>query len=142
MFLKIRNIQGKIKWLESLFHQKHPHTGVFLWICKLLRSVWRSLLYKRQGKKNYLTCHWCFWPILICWSAVPRPTLGHCVQRVRIPSIFDSYYPIFNLNTAIYSLDLCIQSEDRKIRTRKTPHLDKCNVSINYSLTVLPKILS
>lgn len=60
VFLKIRNIQGKIKWLESLFHQKHPHTGVFLWICKLLRSVWRSLLYKRQGKKNYLTCHWCF----------------------------------------------------------------------------------
>ena len=34
------------------------------------------------------------------------------------------YFPIFGLNTEIYSVNLCIQSEYRKIRTRTTPHLD------------------
>ena len=29
------------------------------------------------------------------------------------------YFPIFGLNTEIYSVNLCIQSEYRKIRTRK-----------------------
>ena len=35
-----------------------------------------------------------------------------------------SYFPVFGLNTEIYRVNLCIQSEYGKIRTRKTPHLD------------------
>ena len=34
------------------------------------------------------------------------------------------YFPVFGLNMEIYGVNLCIQSEYGKIRTRKTPHLD------------------
>ena len=32
---------------------------------------------------------------------------------------FGSYFPVVRLNTEIYSVNLCIQSKHRKIRTRK-----------------------
>ena len=34
------------------------------------------------------------------------------------------YFPVFGRNTEIYRVNLRIQSEYRKIRTRKTPYLD------------------
>ena len=34
------------------------------------------------------------------------------------------YFPVFGLNTGIYSVNLLIQPDYWKIRTRKTPHLD------------------
>ena len=36
------------------------------------------------------------------------------------------YFPLFGLNTEIYGINLRIQSEYRKIRTRKTPYFKKC----------------
>ena len=40
----------------------------------------------------------------------------HYVKRVQN---FGSYFPVVRLNTEIYSVNLCIQSKHRKIRTRK-----------------------
>ena len=42
-----------------------------------------------------------------------------CVKIVHMRSFFGSHFPVFGLNTEIYSVNLLIQSEYRKIRTRK-----------------------
>ena len=47
----------------------------------------------------------------------------------------DRYFPIFGLNTEIYSINLRIQSEYRKIRTSKN------SVSGYFSQTVTPKFI-
>ena len=47
------------------------------------------------------------------------PYRSHCMKSVQIRSYFWSYFPIFGLNTERYEVSLCIQSECRKIRTRK-----------------------
>ena len=46
------------------------------------------------------------------------------MKSVQIRSFFWSVFSLFELNTEFYSVNLCIQSEYRKIRTRKTPYLD------------------
>ena len=38
------------------------------------------------------------------------------------------YFPVFGLNTVIYGVNIRIQSEYRKIRAIKTPHLDTVHV--------------
>ena len=43
----------------------------------------------------------------------------HCVKSVQIRVFSGPYLPVFRLNTEIYSVNLPIQSEYRKIRTRK-----------------------
>ena len=45
--------------------------------------------------------------------------LCHCVKHVCIRSYSGPYFPAFELNTEIYSVNLRIQSECWKIRTRK-----------------------
>ena len=57
----------------------------WLVLCKLLRSVWRSLLKNNRGRKIYLTCHWIreiiffidtlnfFYLLLGCTEANSRP---------------------------------------------------------------------
>ena len=53
-----------------------------------------------------------------------------CVKSVRVRSFSDRYFPAFLLNT---ERSLCIQSEYRKIQTRKTPNTDTfCAVLIWY----------
>ena len=46
----------------------------------------------------------------------------HCVKRVHIRSFSGSgsYFPAFTLNMGIYGVNIRIQSERRKVRTRKT----------------------
>ena len=44
------------------------------------------------------------------------------MSKYRVFSV--SYFPVFGLNTEIYSVNLRIQFEYRKIRTRKNSHLD------------------
>ena len=41
-----------------------------------------------------------------------------CLKSLQIWVISGPYFPVFGLNTEIYSVNLCIQSEYRKIRTR------------------------
>ena len=48
----------------------------------------------------------------------------HCVKSVRIRSYSGPYLPTFELNSERYRVSLCIQSECRKIRTRRTPNRD------------------
>ena len=43
----------------------------------------------------------------------------HCVKSVQIRSFSSPYFSTLWLNTEIYSVNLCIQSEYGKIRTRK-----------------------
>ena len=45
--------------------------------------------------------------------------LWHYVKSVQIRSFPGPYFPIFGLNTEIYGINLCIQSEYGNIRTRK-----------------------
>ena len=48
----------------------------------------------------------------------------HCVKSVHIRSYSGPYLPTFELNSERYRVSLCIQSECRKIRTRRTPNRD------------------
>ena len=43
---------------------------------------------------------------------------NHCVESVRIRSFSGQHFPAFGLNTEIYRVNLHIQSECGKIRTR------------------------
>ena len=43
----------------------------------------------------------------------------HCVKSVQIRSFFWSVFPVLGLNMEIYGVNLRIQLEFRKIRTRK-----------------------
>ena len=47
-----------------------------------------------------------------------------CVKSIRIWSFSGPYFPTFGLNTERYWTYLRIQSECRKIRTRKIPNMD------------------
>ena len=47
------------------------------------------------------------------------PLILHCVKSVQIQFFSDLYFLVFGLNTEIYGVNLPIQSECRKIRTRK-----------------------
>ena len=51
-------------------------------------------------------------------------TRSHCVKRSKYGVFSGPFFPVFGLNTEIYGVNLRIQSECRKIRTRKTPYLD------------------
>ena len=48
----------------------------------------------------------------------------HVLKSVRIPSFSGPHFPTFGLNTEIYFVNLRIQTECGKIRTRKTPNTD------------------
>ena len=48
----------------------------------------------------------------------------HCVKSVRTRSYSGPYFPAFQLNAEIHYVNLHIQSEGGKIRTRKTPNTD------------------
>ena len=50
--------------------------------------------------------------------------IWHCVKSVWIRSFSGPYFPVFGLNTEIYSVNLRIQSECGKIQTRKTQNTD------------------
>ena len=49
----------------------------------------------------------------------------HCVKSVQIWSFSGPYFPVFGLNAEIYPVNPRIQSKYGKIRTKKTPYLDK-----------------
>ena len=53
---------------------------------------------------------------------------SHCVKIVHIWSFSGAYFPTFGLYTKIYRVNLCIQSECGKTRTRKTLSTNKIHV--------------
>ena len=54
-------------------------------------------------------------------SAVKYFRKKHCDTIVRIRSFSGPYFPVFGLDTEIYSVNLRIQFEYVEMRTRKTP---------------------
>ena len=48
--------------------------------------------------------------------------MSHCMKSVCIWSFSGPYFPAFGLNAEIIRVNLRIQSECGKIRTRKTPN--------------------
>ena len=44
---------------------------------------------------------------------------NHCMESAQILSFSGPYFPVFGLNTEIYGVNLPIQSEYRKVRTKK-----------------------
>ena len=66
-----------------------------------------------------------------------------CVKSVRIRSFYGLYFPAFGLNTEIYTINLRIQSECSKVRTRKIPNTDTAYNTHNItSLIRTPKHVS
>ena len=53
-----------------------------------------------------------------------RSGYRHYVQRVRVWSFSGPRPPEFELNTEIYSVNLCIKSKCYKMQNRKTPTTD------------------
>ena len=53
---------------------------------------------------------------------------SHRVKRVHIQSFSGPYFPAFRLNTYIYKVNLRIQSECGKMRTRKAQNTDTFHV--------------
>ena len=60
----------------------------------------------------------------------------HCVKNVCSRSFSGPYIPAFELNTEIYSVNLCIQSKCGKIQTRKTPN------TITFHAVILSKYIT
>ena len=57
----------------------------------------------------------------------------HCMKSVRIRSFSGPYFPAFGLNTDRYSVSLRIQSECRKMRSKKALSTHFCRaVMVNY----------
>ena len=56
----------------------------------------------------------------------------HCVESVLIRSFSVPYFPAFKLNTAIYGVNLSVQSECGKIRVRQTPKTDTFHTVVIY----------
>ena len=58
--------------------------------------------------------------IFLFWNDLPYRIMEvHCVKSFQIRSFSGPCFRVFGLNTQIYSVNLRIQSEYRKIRTRK-----------------------
>ena len=75
------------------------------------------------------------------WSRLEINLNANCVKTVRIRSFFDPHFPTFELNTEIYSLNLCIQSKCGKIWTRKTPNTNTFHVVAFLEWTIPKKQL-
>ena len=65
------------------------------------------------------------------------PMNDHCVKSVQIQSFFWSVLPVFELNMEIYSVNLRIQSECEKIRTRKNSASGRFSGSGCFSKNIL-----
>ena len=72
-----------------------------------------------------------YFPLFIFWGM-------YCVKSVQIRSFFCPYFPAFRLNTEIYSVNLHIQSECRKIRTRKNSvvYLDTFHAVMRWGMRI------
>ena len=69
--------------------------------------------------------------MVISWShkvPVIFSSDAHYVKSVRIRSFSGPYFPALRRNTERYSISLCIQSERRKERAKKTPNKDTFHV--------------
>ena len=71
------------------------------------------------GKHNLLKLSESFFRLALVPQVKGKNNVLHCVKSVQIWGFFGSYFPVFRLNTDIYGVNLRIQSENRKIRTRK-----------------------
>ena len=60
----------------------------------------------------------------------------HCVKSVRVRSFSGPYFPAFGQNTEKYGVSVRIESEDGKIRIRKTPNTD------NFQAVEMVRLLS
>ena len=90
-----------------------------------------------QFKSNTLKSYWrIYWPdfahIVICSNYSSPIHTEWKVSKYRVISGLD--FPVFGLNTEIYSLNLRIQSEYKKIGPEITPYLDTF-----HAVTVLKK---
>ena len=69
-------------------------------------------------------------------------TKFHCVKGVRIRSFSGPHFPAFGLNTDICRVNIHIQSECGKIRTKKTPNMEPfCRVFIAFKTIHVVKLL-
>ena len=71
-----------------------------------LQLPWKSWLYYFNSK--------------VFFRVLRRFFKLHCMKSAQMRSFSGPYFPIFGLNMEIYSKNLRIQSDYRKIRTRKS----------------------
>ena len=71
-------------------------------------------------------------------GVTPHCLYFYCVRSIQIRNFFsDPYFPVFGLNTESYRVNLRIQSEYRKIRTRKNSVFGYFSRSNCHSLTLI-----
>ena len=78
-------------------------------------AKWKALINESVGKKYVKKLQERYQMLLIKGK--------HCVKSVQIRSFSGPYFPVLELNTEIYTVNLRIQSKCGKIQTRKTPYL-------------------
>ena len=57
-------------------------------------------------------------------------------KKCPYSDFFESYFPVFGLNTAIYKMNLCFQSELGKMQTRNISNTDTFYAVVVFVFTV------
>ena len=101
-----------------------------IWILNVRLDKWKWFMNWKKGFStvNMISVAWPnWWLYLLCCfiEAYDYPSfkfISLFVQSIRIGSFSGPYFPAFGLNTEMYFVNFCIQSECGKIRTRKNPN--------------------
>ena len=65
----------------------------------------------------------------------------HCLKNVHYQSFSGPHFPVFGLNTETYPLNLRIQSECRKMRTRISPNTNTFYKVFSYFVSLYKLLL-
>ena len=125
---------GLVSYIGKLYFKLFSKFFVVIFIyrltCFYLVRFYSSILNKREYQTSALTVRvgprifHCLWILksLCYWDRFKLPyVLQSCtVWKVsKYENFSGAYFPVFELNTDIYGVNLRIQSEYRKIQTRK-----------------------
>ena len=91
----------KFKRIRNLTWSEYYNLQICITAQKIKLRIWSHLL-KKSLMENFI-----FYEVHI-----------PAAKRVQIRTYFTPYLTLFSLNTEIYSLILCIQSEQRKIKIK------------------------
>ena len=107
-FVKSNRLLPQICWNVLIINEYVTATELFSFQTNLI------------GKHNLLKLSESFFKLALVPQVKGKNKVLYCVKSVQIWGFSGSYFPVFGLNTEIYGVNLRIQSENRKTRTRKS----------------------
>ena len=117
------------KWNQEItFSSKLP--AIILCYPVFSQQFFLTILKRRDYHSTFIACFG-----VVALTLV----LDHCVKVSKYGVFSGSYFPVFGLNTEIYTVYLCIQSEYRKIRTKKNSvfgHLHSVDFNLDHCYLV------